>query len=153
MPAEKLKAYLESNNVKYSCLVHRATYTALETAHEMHVPERSFAKPVLVKIDGVLSMVVVPASEKVDLHILQRVTHSKRVELAGERDFKTLFPDCELGAEPPFGNLYGLPVFISRSLASDERIAFNAGTHDEMIEIPYQAYETLVSPQAIPYPV
>ena len=153
MPNQRLKTFLEANKIKYDCLNHKATFTALQTAHAAHVPEGHFAKPVLVKIDGMLSMVVIPASERVDLRTLQRVTHSKSVELASEEEFRSLFPDCEVGAEPPFGNLYGLPVFIARSLASDEKIAFNAGSHEEMIELPYQAYESLVSPQAIPYPL
>lgn len=153
MPVDKLRTYLDSNNVKYNSIPHVTSYTALQTAHSAHISGRRFAKPVMVKVEGKLCMVVIPANEKLDLRCLQRVTHARSVELAREEDFKHLFPDCEVGAEPPLGNLYGLPVFISRSLAVDENIAFNAGTHDELIEIPYQAYEKLVSPQAIPYPV
>lgn len=153
MPVEKLRTYLDANNVKYTLIPHNVSYTALQAAHSAHISGRRFAKPVLVKIDGALCMVVIPANEKLDLRCLQRVTHARNVELAKEEEFKSRFPDCEVGAEPPMGNLYGIPVFIARSLAADDTIAFNAGTHNELIELPYQAYERLVSPQAIPYPV
>ena len=152
MPTARLKNFLDANNIKYNEVNHLVTFTARQTAHAAHIPVKRFAKSVIVKIDGILTMVVIPADEQLDLRILRRVTHAKHVELATEEEFKGKFPDCEPGAEPPFGNLYGLPVFISRSLASDQRIAFNAGNHHEMVELPYQAYERLVSPEAIPYP-
>jgi len=152
MPAEKLKEYLEDNHIQYRFIPHSLTYTARETASCAHVPEKDFAKTVMVKIDSELAMVVIPASQKVNLDQLKKVTGASNTEIARETEFKDIFPDCEVGAMPPFGNLYGIPVFISARLKEDEEIVFNAGSHTELVGIPYQAYEGLVSPQAIAYP-
>ncbi len=152
MPTARLRSFLEANNIQYKLINHLVTFTSRETAHAAHIPVKRFAKSVIVKIDGILTMVVIPADEQLDLRVLRRVTHAQRVELAAEEEFRGRFPDCEAGAEPPFGNLYGLPVFIARSLASNDPIGFNAGNHHEMVSLPYQTYERLVSPQAIPYP-
>jgi Ala-tRNA(Pro) deacylase len=100
----------------------------------------------MVKLDGSLAMAVVPGSHKVDLRLIEAAAGAKKAELANESEFRAMFPDCETGAMPPFGNLYGLPVFVAKSLSDDDEIAFNAGTHSELIRMPYRDFERLVQP-------
>jgi Ala-tRNA(Pro) deacylase len=105
------------------------------------------AKTVIVDLDGKMAMAVLPASSRLDLNHLKEAASAKRVALADERKFEGLFPDCEVGAMPPFGNLYGLDVFVADSLAEDEEIAFNAGSHTEVVRLAYQDFERLVQPK------
>jgi Ala-tRNA(Pro) deacylase len=148
MPAKQLKDFLDSRQVKYVILKHSAAYTAQEIAASAHIPGNRLAKTVMVKIDGKMAMAVLPASGKVDLDALKQVTGAKKVELANELEFKDRFPECEVGAMPPFGNLYGMQVFAATNLPSDE-IAFNAGSHTELIRMSYKDFETLVQPQLV----
>lgn len=146
MPATRLKQYLEENLVRYTCIPHCVTYTAQETAAMTHIRGRELAKAVMVKVDGEMAMAVVPATKKVDPELLKEETGADRVELSTEREFKDMFPDCEVGAMPPFGNLYGLRTFVDSALAEDEHIGFNAGTHAEAILLDYSDYWRLVQP-------
>ncbi|MFC1746835.1 aminoacyl-tRNA deacylase [Candidatus Neomarinimicrobiota bacterium] len=147
MPAEKLKSYLDSHNVKYVSCAHSKAFTAQEVAAQAHIPGREMAKIVIVNIDDNPAMVVLPAVEDLDLRLLKEQLNVEHVTLASEREFKDLFPDCEVGAMPPFGNLYGLDVYVSVSLADDEEIAFNAGTHTEVLKLSYKDFERLVRPR------
>ena len=146
MPETRLKEFLDKEHVKYVSIDHSPAFTAQEIAAEAHVPGKELAKTVIVKIDGELAMVVVPASEHVLLANLREALGARTVELANEDEFKKAFPDCETGAMPPFGNLYGMKVFVSQALREDEEIAFNAGSHSELIRLTYADYERLVHP-------
>ncbi len=147
MPVKKLKDFLDSNGVKYVTVNHSAAYTAQEIAASAHIPGRELAKTVMVELDGRLAMAVLPASMKVDFDRLQRVAGVQKAGLADEVQFSDLFPGCEVGAMPPFGNLYGLDVYVSQRLAEDEEIAFNAGSHTELIRLAYADFERLVKPR------
>lgn len=146
MPVEKLKRFLDDNDVKYVTIKHSKAYTAQEVAASAHIPGKEVAKTVMVKINGDMSMAVLPASYSVDFDELQKVTGASTVELASEKEFKDLFPECEVGAMPPFGKLYGLQTFMAASLAEDELISFNAGTHTELIQMSFADYERLEKP-------
>ena len=147
MIVRKLKEFLDSNKVKYDTIMHTPSYTAQEIAASAHISGKEVAKTVLVKIDGNMTMVVLPASRKINLGLLKKVAGADIVELAGEQEFERRFPDCDLGAMPPFGNLYGMDVFVSEELTKDEEIAFNAGSHTELIKLAYKDFEKLVHPK------
>lgn len=146
MPVEQVKEFLESNDVKYVTISHSPAYTAQELAAEAGIPGREVAKTVMVKIDGRLAMAVLPAPYLVDVEALTEATGADAVEIATEDEFKDRFAECELGAMPPFGNLWDMRVFVDRRLREDEKIAFNAGTHSELIQMPYAEFERLVEP-------
>lgn len=146
MPETRLKDFLDKEHVKYVTIGHSPAYTAQEIAALTHTPGRELAKTVIIKVVGELAMVVLPASEKVRLDHLREALGTSDVELANETEFKGAFPDCETGAMPPFGNLYGMKVFVAQTLREDDEIAFNAGSHDELIRLPYAEYERLVHP-------
>ena len=146
MPASRIKRFLEENDVAYTRIEHEVAYTAQETAALAHIPGREVAKTVMVRIDGVLAMAILPATNRLSKERLKGVAHAREVTMASEQDFKDMFPDCELGAMPPLGNLYDLKVYVDKSLAADEQIAFNAGTHAELIQISYHDFERLVRP-------
>jgi Ala-tRNA(Pro) deacylase len=149
MPVKKLKEFLDSNKVKYVSISHSAAYTAQEIAASAHVPGKELAKTVMVKVDGKMAMAVLPASCKVDLLHLKDAVGAASVELAGEREFRDMFPGCETGGMPPFGNLYGVDVYVSAKLAEDQEIAFNAGSHTELLKLAYKDFERLVKPKVI----
>ena len=144
MPATKLKEYLDDHKVKYSTLSHPPAYTAEEIAAEAHISGKELAKTVMVKVDHKLAMAVLPANCKVDFQLLKEAAGANQVELAREQDFKAPFPDCEVGAMPPFGNLYGMEVYVEEALKQDDEIGFNAGTHSEIIILAYKDFENLV---------
>ena len=146
MPAKKLKEFLNNRGVKYESIQHPLTYTAPEIAASAHVSGSDFAKTVIVKLDGQMAMVVVPAHRKIALAELRDLLSSDQVELATEDEFMSRFPDCELGAMPPSGNLYDMPVYIERSLSEHPEIAFNAGTHREVIKMAWDDFTQLVNP-------
>jgi Ala-tRNA(Pro) deacylase len=146
MPIERLKKFLDENDVKFVTMSHSQAFTAQEVAAAAHVPGKELAKTVMVKLDGDLAMVVLPATERVDVERLKSVTGAGEVALASEEEFGGLFPNCELGAMPPFGNLWDLTVFVDEHLREDEQIAFNAGTHTELMKLSYSDFERLVSP-------
>lgn len=147
MPVKKLKAYLHEANVKYVTISHSNAYTSQEIAASAHVSGKEFAKTVMIKINGEMAMAVLPASYHIDFESLQEIFGTKSVLLATEPEFKDLFPDCELGAMPPFGNLYGMEVYVAETLIHNTDIAFNAGTHTEIIRLSYADYERLVKPR------
>jgi len=147
MPVKKLKEYLDSEHVKYVTITHSPAYTAQEIAASAHIRGKDLAKTVMVKADGKMAMAVVPASHKVSLDRLGGVVGAKKVGLASEQDFKDRFPDCEIGAMPPFGNLYDMDVCVSETLAEDSEIAFNAGSHTELVKLSYKDFERLVHPK------
>lgn len=149
MPVQKLKKFLEDNGVKYVSVVHSPAYTAQEAAARVHIRGRQLAKTVIVKMDGKMAMAVLPADRRLDFDYMKREIGAPKVELAKEEEFKDLFPGCEVGAMPPFGNLYGMEVYTDRSLNEDEEIAFSAGTHTELIKVPYSEYKRLVKPREI----
>ncbi len=146
MPDTRLTKFLDKEHVKYVSIGHSPAFTAQEIAANAHVPGKELAKTVIVKIDGELAMVVLPASEQVRMDRLQGMLGARHVELADEDEFKYAFPDCETGAMPPFGNLYGMNVYVSQALREDDEIAFSAGSHSELIRLPYADYERLVHP-------
>ncbi len=112
---------------------------------------QELAKTVIVKLDGALGMAVLPASYQVDLLALKKVTGVADAALASEREFKQHFPDCETGAMPPFGNLYGIPVYVDETLTRDDEIAFNAGTHLQLIRMSFADFEKLVKPVVLAF--
>ena len=141
-----LKAYLDHEHIHYDVLPHPEAFRAAEIAHTLHTPEKEMAKVVIVKVDRRFTMTVLPASWSVDLHRLRNIFLTHHVQLATENEIKCLFPDCELGAMPPFGNLYGLPVYVDQSLTEDETIVFQAGTHSDAIRMRYMDFSALVFP-------
>jgi len=145
--SRKLKDYLEENQVAYQIGVHQPVYTSQEIAASMHVPGKELAKVVMVKADGKMVMLVLPASYRVDTKKVKKVLKCKRLGIAKEKDFEEVFPDCEVGAMPPFGNLYNLKVWVDQVLAEDEFIVFQAGSHVETLKIKYSDYARLVNPK------
>lgn len=151
MPAKKLKDFLDSNHIKYITITHSRAYTAQSIAHFAHIPGKELAKTVMVKIHNEMAMAVLPASYRVDFDLLKTASGAGDVQLASEAEFKDRFPDCETGAMPPFGNLYGMRVFVADTLAEDEEIAFNSGSHSELIRMSYRDFEKLVKPTVIKF--
>jgi len=149
MPVRTLKEFLDREKVKYVSIVHSAAYTAQEVAASTHITGKEMAKVVIVKLDGQMAML--PANRKIVLQDLREVTGSDQVKFATEDEFKAKFPECETGAMPPFGNLYGLEVYAAASLAQNEEIAFNAGSHTEVIKLPYRDFERLVQPRVLSF--
>ena len=147
MPVNMLKAFLDRNNIRYVTITHSIAYTAQGIAALTHTKGRELAKTVMVKMDGALAMAVVPASWHVSLDLLKQGSGARAVELAGESDFFNRFPGCETGAMPPFGNLYGMEVFADEALAHEKEIAFNAGSHRELIRMAYDDFARLVNPR------
>jgi Ala-tRNA(Pro) deacylase len=146
MPVGKLKEFLDRNNIKYVSIAHSKAYTAQGVAAIAHISGKELAKTVIVNADGKLVMAVLPASRQVDLGLLKQTIGAKSVRLASEAEFKDRFPDCEVGAMPPFGNLYDIPVYVDETLAEDKEIAFNAGSHYELIRLAYDDFVNLVRP-------
>ena len=141
--------YLDQMGVNYRLSRHDTAYTAADLAHVEHVPGRKVIKPVVIKADGQFVMCALPASHRVDLDTLRCQLQCNDVELADEMDLAKIFPDCEVGAEPPFGALYELPVYVSPILARDEEITFNGGSHEEAIRMKYDDFARLTQPSII----
>ena len=150
MPVAKLKEFLDANAVKYVSISHSRAFTAMEVAESAHVQGKEMAKTVMLRLDGQMAMAVLPANQKVNLDLLRKGTGATSLELAHEQDFRSDFPGCEVGAMPPFGNLYGMEVFVEPRLAADKEIAFNAGSHTELIQMAYKDFERLVKPKLVP---
>ena len=151
MPLNKLKAFLDDNHIEYIVISHSQAFTAQKIAASAHIKGRDLAKTVMIKIDGKMAMVVLPASRSVDFNFLKEVLGRKNIIMATESEFKDLFPSCETGAMPPFGNLYQMDVFVDQSLAGDHEISFNAGSHTELVKMQYSDYERLVNPILISF--
>ncbi len=144
--ATRVEELLDEAGVEYEVIDHPPAFTAQEEAAASHVPGRSWAKTVEVLIDGRPALCVIPATRRLDLERFRRAVGAERAELATEGEIGTLFPDCDLGAMPPFGHLYGQPTFVDEALRECERIAFHAGDHRSAIEMSYAAFEKLCSP-------
>ena len=147
MPAQRLKSFLDQESVKYVTLTHSPAYTAQEIAAAAHVPGRELAKSVVVWLDQRMALAVVPANRNVVLEDLRTAAGAATAQRASEEEFNARFPDCEPGAMPPFGNLYEMDTWVSQTLAEDTRIAFNAGTHSELVQMSYADFERLVKPK------
>jgi Ala-tRNA(Pro) deacylase len=146
VPAKRLKEYLDSNNVPYVTISHSVAYTAQAIAALTHISGNELAKTVIINRDGVLAMAVLPASQQIDLAALRSASGATTLRLAIEGEFQQRFPECETGAMPPFGNLYDMQVFVDERLTKDKEIAFNAGSHRELIRLAYEDFARLVKP-------
>ncbi len=153
MPIQKLKECLDKNGIEYISIRHSKAYTAQKIAAATHIPGKELAKTVMIKVDGKMAMAVLPASYHVNFEELRVCIGAKKVVLANELEFKDIFPQCEVGAMPPFGNLYGMDVYVAESLAEDEEIAFNAGSHVELIRLAYKDFAKLVKPKVLKFSV
>jgi len=146
MMPQQIREFLDEEQVPYSVVAHERAFTAQGVAAALHASGWTFAKPVILKTkDGRLVMAVLAGPQSVDLRAAGSVVGSE-VELAREGDFAPKFPGCELGAEPPFGHLFGLPVYVDEALRKDQEIVFNAGTHTEAIRMKYEDYERVEHP-------
>jgi Ala-tRNA(Pro) deacylase len=145
--AAKLKSFLDESKVRYHVLKHHEKFTSPEIAQALHVPGQLLAKVVMLKAKDELLMAVLPANLRVDLDKFAKVADVKACALATEDQFRDSFPDCEVGAMPPFGNLYGIPVYVDRSLTKDDEIVFEAGNHHEAIKLDYLDFERTVKPK------
>ena len=141
--------FLTKSGVQYEVLEHPAVYSAQGLAQVEHESGRFVAKPVIVKADGRFLMCVLPANAKIDLESLRQQVNAKSTELAHEQDFEGLFPDCEVGAEPPFGNLYDLPTLMDKTLEKDDHILFRAGSHTKAVRLEMADYRNLVHPRVL----
>jgi Ala-tRNA(Pro) deacylase len=143
----RLRNFLDKENVRYVHETHRTAYTAQEVAAEEHVPGKMVAKTVVVKIDDGFALAVMPATARANFARLRSALGAREVRLATELEFTGMFPDCEVGAMPPFGNLYGIPVYVDAALTQDKEIIFNAGTHQDTIRMRYADFERLAVPK------
>ena len=149
MPAQKLREFLDSHRIQYVTINHSPAYMAQMIAESAHIRGKELAKTVICRIDGEFAMAVLPASLRVHLDHLKSAAGAEQVEIASEVEFKSLFPDCDVGAMPPFGNLYDMDVYVAEQLGDNEEIAFNAGSHTELIRMAYNDFEDLVQPRII----
>lgn len=151
MPVKRMREFLDRYGVQYVTVQHSPAYTAMAVAESAHVPVSEMAKTVMVEVDEKMAMAVLPASSQIDFDLLRDNLGAGEISLLRENDFKEHFPDCALGAMPPFGNLYGMPVYVAEVLADDEYIAFSAGSHREVVIMAYSDYERLVSPTVLKF--
>ncbi|MDP2887254.1 MAG: YbaK/EbsC family protein [Ignavibacteria bacterium] len=141
-----LLRYLNSNKVEFQVLEHDPAFSAHDVAALAHVPESEMAKAVLIRIEDHYWMAVLRADQRINQQMIRRAFGAKNVQLAHEEDLGLLFPDCQIGAMPPFGNLYGVPVLVEESLAEDEEIVFNACTHTKAIRMKFKDFRRLAKP-------
>jgi Ala-tRNA(Pro) deacylase len=146
---KKLRELFDEEKVSYEVYNHPLAYTAQEIAAKQHFSGDAMAKVVMLKVDGALAMAVLMGSDKVSLATVRESLNAREVQLATEDDFISRFPDCEIGAMPPFGNLFGMPVYVDPALERDEYIYFNAGNHVQTVRLRYKDYERLVHPRII----
>ncbi len=151
MPSKKLKEFLDGQKVKYIKITHSPAYTAQEIAQSAHIPGKELAKTVVVNIDGKMAMAVLPSNYSIDFDYFRKETGAKKIELASEEKFKDMFPDCEVGFMPPFGNLYGMDVYVDEHLTRDKEIAFNAGAHLELFKMSYHDFAKIVKPKVFKF--
>jgi Ala-tRNA(Pro) deacylase len=144
---KQISEFLDSHQVPYLYCRHSLAYTAQGLAHAQHISGKEVAKVVVVLADGAIHMVVLPASHRIDFERLKSVIGAHEVRLASEDEFKNVFPGCEIGAMPPFGNLYHVSVWLDESLKGHETVVFNAGTHVETIQMKFADFERLVEPK------
>ena len=153
MPVTKLRENLDRHHVKYVTVSHSRAYTAQDIAARAHISGKEIAKTVILNVDGGLIMAVLPATHHVDLASVKAAMGARAVRLATEAEFQDSFPACETGAMPPFGNLYGMPVFVDESLLSSPEIAFNNCSHAELLRISYDDFSRLVGPTVFKFSV
>jgi len=144
---KQIRDFLDSNKVQYQYCIHSPAYTAQGLAHVQHISGKELAKVVMIKADDRMVMTVLPGSHRVDLDRLGQLLDARTVRLASEEEFGGMFPDCELGAMPPFGNLYNLEVWADTALQEHPSIVFNAGTHVETIQMSFVDFERIVAPK------
>jgi len=144
---ERLRRFLDEQGVSYEVAVHPERYTTQEVAAASHVSGRALAKTVMVKTGGGFAMAVLPAACRVSVQRVRDLLGDPEAAIAAEPEFRGLFADCEAGAMPPFGNLYGIPVYVDDELAVRERITFEAGTHHEVITMRYADFARVVQPR------
>jgi len=153
MISDQIADFLKQAGVRFEFIRHPRAYTAQMTAEAAHIPGRMMAKTVVVRIGDSWAMLVLPADEKVDMGMVRDIFGTDRCYLAGEDDLLDLFGDCELGGMPPFGNLYGMEVYVAEDLAKDERIAFNAGDHSKLVSMAYADYDRVVHPHVMRFTI
>lgn len=146
MPMRLLTDYLMQENIQYIATNHPPSYTAMETAQSAHVPGKELIKTVIVNMDGMLAMAILPATEELDLERLKQLAQARSISLAKEEEFSDRFPLCETGGMPPFGNLFGMDVYCDPCWDEDETIAFNAGSHTEIVMMCFGDYIKTVKP-------
>lgn len=146
MPVLRLEEFLHKHQTAFTTIIHSTTYTAQGTAAVAHVPGKELAKTVILNADGCLAMAVLPANKQLDLALFRSMMGAQLMALATEEEFDRAFPDCELGAMPPFGNLYNVPVYVEETLTHDSEIVFNAGYHSELIRMSFRDFCQLVHP-------
>jgi Ala-tRNA(Pro) deacylase len=151
MPVRKLREFLDRNDIRYVTISHSPAFTSQEVAASAHVSGWSMAKTVIVKVDGEFAMCVLPANLKIVLQDLREITGSDDVRFASEAEFRNLFPDCEVGAMPPFGNLYQMDVYVAPTLTENDEIAFNGGSHTEIVKMSYDDFARLVEPEVVEF--
>jgi Ala-tRNA(Pro) deacylase len=149
MPVQRLKQFLDERQVRYITVSHSPAFTAQEIAASAHIPGKELAKTVIVDVDGKMAMAVLPASQRIDLDHLREELGADEVTIACEREFAQRFPGCDVGAMPPFGNLYDMDVYMADSLTDDEQIAFNAGSHTELVQLDFSDFVRLVHPKVV----
>ncbi len=147
----RVTEFLDKSGVNYEVTEHKPAFTAQNLAAVAHEPGKYVAKPVIVRADDKYVMCVLSACHKIDLRALKKQLGAKSVELAEEKDMGEMFPDCELGAAPPFGNLYDLPTVIDKSLEKDDHITFQGGTHEKAIRMSMDDYRKLVAPKVLEF--
>lgn len=151
MSPKLLRAYLDEAHIEYMVRGHRPAFSASRVAEAAHVPGRDLAKVVIVWMDNRLVMTVLPSTQHIDLEHLRELAGARAVRLAHEEEFAARFDQCELGAMPPFGNLYDMEVFVAESLTHDDYISFNACTHTDIMTIAYADFERLVRPRVLAF--
>jgi len=149
MPAKQLKAFLDQAGVEYMCLSHPPAFTAQELAHHVRIAGDRVVKTVIIELDGKMAMLVMPATWRIRWDRLSRRLDTDFVDLADEQAFQDRFPDCEVGAMPPFGNLFGMTVYCAEVLTEQPELAFAAGSHSESIHMKTADFIQLVQPMVI----
>lgn len=149
MPTKSIQDYLKKNNVAYTSIPHPVAYAAREISHVCDIPEAQLAKTVVIYAGKKIAMIVLPACDSIDFYRLKKELNETDVSLTSEQEFSKLFPDCEVGAMPPFGDLYNMDVYVDKSLADNPQITFNAGTHNELIRLAYKDWKALAHPKMI----
>jgi Ala-tRNA(Pro) deacylase len=149
MPGNSITEYLNKHHIAFSTISHTPAYTASQTAEAAHIPGRNMAKIVMVKIDGRLAIIVLPANVRLDIANFKAQYSAEKVEIAHEYEFNDKFHDCELGEMPPIGDLYKMDIYLADSLTRNNWLAFNAGTHSELIRMSTSDFLNLVHPNVL----
>lgn len=149
----RVRQYLDGHDIAYTQINHLDDDSVQQTAHDCGLKPGDFAKVVGVHADGRQLLAVLPADHYIDLMRLQQQLGVNHIDVLAKNAMATFFPDCEVGACPPLGNLYGLPVYIAPSLTKHKTISFSAGTHEEAIQMPYSTFKQLVHPTVMDFAV